>query len=635
MATTHGIRTVIVKGRFLAGSLDGPDIDIEPDAEPLEGLRIVLSPKPTLLELQLDDPPSTMLLEPFTLVTNDQGTLQNPDTGAVVIRIPADYPHAGGGLQRIIWTSDVQTPAGRSIVSKQWATPEGATEVDLTTVTPIPGTTVINLTEWEALAANIRASKDLAYLSAQTANQAKLDTQALVDQASAITGLTGEDAAVALLVNTETSQTRLALDGANGANGAALPVGKYLDIWEPLDVPNTGTPGAASAYIALADAALGGHAAKETLGKSGDGAHDIYSYTVGNGPYRAMMVGVHGREGIAQTLRWVESFAKHPEMAALRDAFTICYIPLLNPYGYETGGSQFPNGGDGNRSWAFFWDRYTDQVGGTRPKGPAVMNAAETQLLKSKVDAFKPRLLVDTHGQYNSGWAGWYLRWVLGHRDASSLLVEANSSLGGGSHASPARISFRTYSTFVTNFFTEWLLNGTAEKADTLTWIARKTTGSDTVPVADGGRMVTRAEAPVQFNTITPGGTAGNSVNVVMPFKGMLVVGYSAWFVSKGSARPSIPDWGRMWVSLNGSAYSDTAATYFEVSATTGQRTSVYGEAVFDFTGQAPDASTVFTVALNTRLEHVGGTEVGHTIRTPTLKITAIPTEDEDQVPFV
>jgi len=71
MVDTNGVRTVKVTGRYITGSLDGPtDPDIEPDATPLVGLQIHLSATPVVNELQMTNPPTTMIIKAFDLVTN-------------------------------------------------------------------------------------------------------------------------------------------------------------------------------------------------------------------------------------------------------------------------------------------------------------------------------------------------------------------------------------------------------------------------------------------------------------------------------------------------------------------------------------------------------------------------------------
>lgn len=468
-----------------------------------------------------------------------------------------------------------------------------------------------------------------------------------------------------------------------GIGSSALLV-RYLDIWNPITVPNIGA-GAVAAFYSQVESTLGPDATKETLGQDGSATFDVNAYTAGTGPFRVVMAGVHGREGIGQALRWFESFAKHSSMRPLRDAFTVCYIPLLNPHGYENGTTLFPSGGDGNRSWAHFWDRYVDGSG-TRPKGPAVMSAVECGLLKSKVDAFKPQILIDTHGAamadkitYTApspasggnhvvakeaaertrrmladdgigvgveggegtydlapmlhNWFGWYAKHTLGLRNATGVLIEPGVDIDAGSHTDPSRLSVRSYATMVTNLLVTWLMQGRPERYGPVTWIAEQNSGSDTVAIASGGRMVNTTEGSVTWQIIIPSaGSNVSYVDVVMPFPGTLDIAASGWIISGGSAVAEIDDTARAMIYVDGAA-SDNHATYFQIPRTVGQRVGFQASRQVQLLS-APDAATVVRVELKTRVTFAGGTAVsGHKARAIRLKMTAIPTENESRVP--
>lgn len=166
MVDTLGMRTVQLNGRLVAGILDGPDAGTEPDAPPLVGYVVRLTPTPTVAELHEAVPPTTVFIENFEVVTDTNGVIQNPKTGESDIRIPADFPGPGGVVRRIRWKSEIRTPTGKTLLTKEWVVPLDATAVDLTTIEPVPGTVVINLDVWEELVSNARAAEAVASAAA-------------------------------------------------------------------------------------------------------------------------------------------------------------------------------------------------------------------------------------------------------------------------------------------------------------------------------------------------------------------------------------------------------------------------------------------------------------------------------------
>lgn len=470
------------------------------------------------------------------------------------------------------------------------------------------------------------------------------------------------------------------VSGSGG--GAAALIGRDLDIWDPITVPIQGA-GAPAAFLSQVDSILlplG--ATKTSLGVSSDGTTPIWTYTVGNGPIPAVLIaGIHGREGLGQALRWVESFAGHPSMAPLRSTYTVTYVALFNPYNYGTGGKVDDT--DHNRNYPHFWDQYVDAP--DRKRGTAPFSLIESQYLKTLLDTVKPALVVDTHamssstgityqpasswsgsnripiltaaehteriiakqgltigfesGEFagqalplSSNWAGWYCKHRLGVRNATSVMIEAGIGIGGGSHNDVTRLSAWSYCTMLTQVFAQVAVSQ-IEKPTPLSLVGYNSTGSDTVAIGSGGRMLTTSWEKVNMGTTLPVMVAAPQINFPMPFPGFVEVTATGMVKSAGAAQAGIPDTVEAKVEIDGVAANENALVRLTMPETAGKWAS-FSVGWQQLVGtDEPDAATLHNAALSMRTVFAGGTAVNHIIRGCRLSVRLVPLSPENYPP--
>jgi hypothetical protein len=125
---------------------------------------------------------------------------------------------------------------------------------------------------------------------------------------------------------------------------------------------------------------------KGSLGVSFQG-RDMPFYRLGPISRKHIVIAsmVHGNEhdGIKGEIKAMEILATAPEWGSLRDEWTIFWIPVVNPDGYNVNTRNNRNIGPNgqfvniNRNWDWFWPEYVED--GTESKGTAPESEIETQ----------------------------------------------------------------------------------------------------------------------------------------------------------------------------------------------------------------------------------------------------------------
>lgn len=408
---------------------------------------------------------------------------------------------------------------------------------------------------------------------------ARDQTIALRDEVQVISGLTGEDEAVAFLAASSGTALREALDGGYRTRAP-------LDIWPEYFRNGSGSEswdGTTYAdFIAGVDARLAGTGAvKEQIGTCTDG-QPIFAYTAGaEGRLHALLIG--GTHAIESTslfaaMRYFTEFADNPAMAGRRDVLRITWIPVLTPSAYMT--ARYNSAGiDPNRDLDFFWE-YWDGVD-EHPRGPEAMSQPSSQALKHVLDTKPIACVVDCHtGHEGLGWQG-PSTWTLGNRaiaynagsrwnqtynaagtvvgspygtgregrpqtinwanqymlskgreNAAALLIESMIPLGGSvSLASLSGEGARLYCGMIDTFLTEWLEAGQANTQPLpRTMVARRFISDSATSIGDGGTLITvNPVTPITFNEVqahvgVPGAPWVNFMDVPMPGRGTVKV---------------------------------------------------------------------------------------------------------------
>ena len=145
-------------------------------------------------------------------------------------------------------------------------------------------------------------------------------------------------------------------------------------------------PGETSDYLSdLLDALETAVPSAERLkmGESYEG-RDLEMFRLGaaNRPTFAWTCAIHGNEadGIPGSVKAFEVLATHPDFAALRAAFTLCFWPACNPDGYYAGTRNtlklgpHPSGVDQyinlNRVWPYYWAEYSPSADESKGDAP-------------------------------------------------------------------------------------------------------------------------------------------------------------------------------------------------------------------------------------------------------------------------
>lgn len=208
-----------IRWRLAKVSADGPDPDEYPDWTPDVGTEVTLRPSINGL-LVYDDGSQkiTIRLEQVKCVIDADGYLVKPGEDGRRVRIAAtDDPH----MSRTGWTWTAQL-AGGSVV---FAAPAGGVvELSDYVLAPAVDQTKVWVERIPELIATIDGAgttavdaADRAETAEQGAGVARVGAEAARDQTEVISGLTGEDQAVAHLLATTTSDARAALDVATAA----------------------------------------------------------------------------------------------------------------------------------------------------------------------------------------------------------------------------------------------------------------------------------------------------------------------------------------------------------------------------------------------------------------------------------
>lgn len=261
MQLPTNIATGRVTGQFVAGVVDGVDVDQDPDAVPAAGFVTFTASVPYLPDPTASPNPVTVLSTSIVAVLDNEGYLCTPVEGTLepsyrgVRLIATDDPDIS--VTDWTWnaTYSFSTVAGQklAIPTHSFAVPSGGT-VDLTTVVKVPSSTGIGTEQAEALAASAQAA---AISSAADAAAAQAAAAAAAAEASA------NDAGVTTLLTTDGTSTKAAVTAlVTSSNSDKLDTDDAVSTYQSqaaLDAAvaakvNTGGTSTKAAVQAIADA---------------------------------------------------------------------------------------------------------------------------------------------------------------------------------------------------------------------------------------------------------------------------------------------------------------------------------------------------------------------------------------------
>lgn len=151
------------------------------------------------------------------------------------------------------------------------------------------------------------------------------------------------------------------------------------------------------------------------LGVSSDENYDIYGFELGDPDKPTIIIfgAIHGNEW--QSAYWSFEYYKYlsnPSDAPLNknylfqlsSAFHFVFVPVINPYGFDNGTRSNKNGVDLERNFPVFWEQWNSSDP-NRYKGTSPFSEAESQIIKSLVEDYKPFMILNCHswgGQFES-----------------------------------------------------------------------------------------------------------------------------------------------------------------------------------------------------------------------------------------
>lgn len=175
MALPANVDTGLVRGRFIVGVIDGPDLDDEPDAIPAQGTITFTASVPYLPNPSAS---TTILKAPIVAVLDNEGWLcvRLPDgtAGARGVRLIATDDEdlsVTGWTWNVTYAFENVNGVRPQIAAHSMALPTDAT-VDLTSVVKVPSSAGIGVEQAEALAASAQAAATEAAAAAALAADA-------------------------------------------------------------------------------------------------------------------------------------------------------------------------------------------------------------------------------------------------------------------------------------------------------------------------------------------------------------------------------------------------------------------------------------------------------------------------------
>lgn len=176
MLLPTNIATGLVTGQFLAGVVDGPDVNQDPDGVPVKGLVTFIASVPYLLDPTATPNPVGILNTAIVAVLDSEGYLCTPMPGTLkpsyrgVRLIATDDADLSveGWTWNATYTFEPVNGTALRMETHSFAVPSGM-EVDLITVAKVPSSAGIGTEQVEALAASAQAAAVSAAASAATA----------------------------------------------------------------------------------------------------------------------------------------------------------------------------------------------------------------------------------------------------------------------------------------------------------------------------------------------------------------------------------------------------------------------------------------------------------------------------------
>lgn len=161
-----------VRARFLRAVLDTDDAGTDPDGIPLAGLQILFTPAltPAVVKVPRANPPATIQVMPFTLVTDSEGYLSNPIDNERFVKLIASN---GAEIEPSGWSYTV-TITGEGFPSQNFSIIlSPGQNLDLTTAVPVPTNPGTTLPAWVAAVNETQANMARAETAATTATNAR------------------------------------------------------------------------------------------------------------------------------------------------------------------------------------------------------------------------------------------------------------------------------------------------------------------------------------------------------------------------------------------------------------------------------------------------------------------------------